>query len=237
MLTKYLKFWGTRGSCPVSGSPYAKFGGNTSCLEVSYDQAHLIIDAGTGIRPLGEAMQKKDFHLFLSHTHWDHVIGFPFFEPLYFPHTELKIWSPSENQKSGRQIFGDLLSTELFPVRLDDLKAKLQFFPIEEKETIQIGPLTIRFHRTHHPSTAYCFKIQTPHQTIGYATDNEIFKGYHGDLMSAPEDPGLVRFFSGCDLLVHEAQYFPEEYRQKEGWGHSSVSNATALVQKAKINR
>lgn len=238
-MAMYLKFWGTRGSCPVSGSQYAKFGGNTSCLEINYGKAHLIIDAGTGIRPLGEELLKQNepFHLLLSHTHWDHVNGFPFFEPLYSPHSEIKIWSPSENQKSCRQVFDELLSEEFFPVRLDELKAKLHFFPIDEKTSLQIGPLTIHFHKTDHPSSAYCFKIQTPHQTIGYATDNELFKGYHGDIPSAPKDPSLSRFFSGCDLFIHEAQYFPEEYRQKEGWGHSSVSNVIAFIQQSKINR
>jgi phosphoribosyl 1,2-cyclic phosphodiesterase len=238
-MLKYLKFWGTRGSCPVSGPQYTKFGGNTSCAEIQYGEAHLIIDAGTGIRPLGEELLKKPkpFHLLLSHTHWDHVIGFPFFEPLYSSDSEITIWAPPEGKKSCRQIFDDLMSVEFFPVRLSDVKAKLHFCSIEENTPIQIGPLTIHFRRAHHPSTAYCFKIQTPHQTIGYASDNEMFKNYHGDLMHAPEDPSLVQFFSGCDLLIHEAQYFPKEYRQKSGWGHSSVSNTVALVQKTNIHR
>lgn len=238
-MAMYLKFWGTRGSCPVSGPQYAKFGGNTSCLEVSYGKAHLIIDAGTGIRPLGEELlkQKEPFHLLLSHTHWDHVNGFPFFEPLYSVHSEIRIWSPSENQKSGRQIFDHLLSNDFFPVRLDELKAKLHFFSIHEKEPLKIGPLTVHFHKTDHPSSAYCFKIQTPRQTIGYATDNELCKGYHGELASAPKNLSLIQFFSGCDFLIHEAQYSPEEYRQKEGWGHSSVTNAIAFIQQAKISR
>lgn len=237
MMPMYLKFWGTRGSCPVSGPQYAKFGGNTSCLEVRYGKQHLIIDAGTGIRPLGEELLNlnEPFHLLLSHTHWDHINGFPFFEPLYSANSEIKIWSPSEKEKSCRQVFDTLLREEFFPVSLDELKAKLHFFPIDEKAPIHIGPLTIHFHKTHHPSSAFCFKIQTPRQTIGYATDNEIFKGYHGEIASAPKDVSLAQFFTGCDLLIHEAQYFPEEYRQKEGWGHSSLPNAIALIQQAKI--
>jgi phosphoribosyl 1,2-cyclic phosphodiesterase len=236
-MSKYLKFWGTRGSCAVSGPQYAKFGGNTSCLEVCYGQAHLIIDAGTGIRPLGEELMQRlrPLHLILSHTHWDHVIGFPFFEPLYSPVSEITIWSPSEDTKSCREIFHNLLRFEFFPVQLNELQAKLHFLTIQENTPIQIEPLTIHFHRAHHPSTTYCFKIQTPHQTIGYASDNELFKDYHGDLAHAPEDFGLVEFFTGCDLLIHEAQYFPEEYLQKVRWGHSSASNTAALVQKAKI--
>ena len=238
-MSKYLKFWGTRGSCPVSGKEYAKFGGNTSCLELRYDDAHFIIDAGTGIRPLGEELlkSKSPIQVFLSHTHWDHVIGFPFFSPLYSPEAEITIWSPSENHQSCRQVFDDLLSDKFFPVKLDELKAKLHFRCIDEKEQVKIGPTILHFHEVHHPSIAYCFKIQTPHQTIGYASDNEMFKGYHGDLKHAPEDPELVRFFTGCDLLIHEAQYSSEEYRQKVGWGHSSVLNAAVLIKRAKISR
>jgi ribonuclease BN (tRNA processing enzyme) len=238
-MSKFLKFWGTRGSCPVSGPPYAKFGGNTSCVEIRYGEAHLILDAGTGIRPLGVEMLKDahPVHLILSHTHWDHVIGFPFFEPLYSPDSEITIWSPSKSEEGCSQIFDDLMSEKFFPIQLSELRAKLHFFCIDEKQPIRIGPLTVHSRRAHHPSTTYCLKITTPHQTIGYASDNEMFKNYHGDLMHAPADDSIVPFFTGCDLLIHEAQYFLEEYLQKVGWGHSSVSNAAALVHKARIKR
>ncbi len=141
-MSKYLKFWGTRGSCPVSGESYGKFGGNTSCLEISYDDAHLIIDAGTGIRPLGEEIskRKKPIHIFLSHTHWDHLVGLPFFDPLYETHAEITIWAPSENGKNCREIMEELLSVEFFPVAVEELKAKLHFHNIEEKKPIRIGP-------------------------------------------------------------------------------------------------
>lgn len=236
-MRNFLKFWGTRGSCPVSGPEYAKFGGNTSCLEIRYGDAHLIIDAGTGIRPLGEELVKNPhpLHLIFSHTHWDHVIGFPFFAPLYSSKTELTIWSDAPLKNNSPQVFEDLMRIELFPIKFDELKAAFKYSKVENKKPIQIGPLKIDFQLMHHPSAAYGFKIETPHQTIGYASDNELFRGHHGDPKDAPEDPELVRFFSGCDLLIHEAQYFPEEYLHKVGWGHSSISNGVALVQKAKI--
>lgn len=238
-MSKYLKFWGTRGSCPVSGREYSKFGGNTSCLEIRYNEARLIIDAGTGIRPLGEMLlkEKEAHHIFLSHTHWDHVIGFPFFAPLYSKDSEIEIWSHSQNKEDCQKIFERLLSDEFFPVRLDEVRAKLSFRSAKESKPVQIGPLTLHFHPTHHPSPTCCFKIETPHQMIGYASDNEMFKGYHGDLLKAPDDPDLVSFFSGCDLLIHEAQYFPEEYVEKVGWGHSSVANAIGLIEKTKISK
>jgi ribonuclease BN (tRNA processing enzyme) len=156
------------------------------------------------------------------------VIGLPFFAPLYKPETSLTIWS----HKSAIE---KLLSVEFFPVSLDELKGKIHF---QSPETsCKIGPLTFHFHRTHHPSNAYCFRIETPHQKIGYVTDNEIFKNFHGSPDKAPEDPSFIQFLTGCDLLIHEAQYSPEEYHKKVGWGHSSSSNAAALLQKTKIGR
>jgi len=217
----------------VSGKEYAKFGGNTVCLELLYDETRLIFDAGTGIRNLGESLQgeKKTIHLFLSHAHLDHVIGFPFFAPIYDQNTEIYVWSPEENQKTCRELFHDLMNAAFFPIRLEQLQAKMHFEALDEKRTIEIGPLTLSLCKTDHPSLAYAFKIKTPHQTIGYATDNECAKGYFGPLEKAPVDPSLVSFFSGCDLLIHEAQYFPEEYQGKVGWGHSSITNVARLVQ------
>lgn len=243
MKKNYLKFWGTRGSCPVSGEPYVHFGGNTCCLELSYGGHRIIFDAGTGIRPLGAVLSKEEVHkidLFLGHTHWDHLIGFPFFELLHRTGMEITIWSPSGSGRSCRELFNDLLAIEFFPVRLEDMEAKVEFRTIHQKTPVQIGSLSIDFHTTHHPGVTFCFKIKTPHQTIGYVTDNEMLQGYHGPLSEIPSalfEPheSLIEFFKGCDLLIHEAQYSPEEYREKEGWGHSSLRNAIALIQRTQV--
>jgi len=239
----YLKFWGTRGSCAVSGDVYAHFGGNTCCLELNYGGHRILFDAGTGIRPLGTSLVKegvRKIDLFLGHTHWDHLIGFPFFEALHQTGTQIIIWSPAGAGRSCKELFDDLMAIEFFPVRLDDMEAQVEFRTIHQKTPVQIGPVTIDFHTTHHPGVTYCFKIKTPHQTIGYVTDNEMLKGYYGPLSEIPPSlfephEGLIDFLNGCDLLVHEAQYFPEEYLEKAGWGHSSVRNAIALIQRAKI--
>ena len=242
-LTKRIKFWGTRGSCPVSGTEYSHFGGNTSCLEILYENNHLIFDAGTGIRPLGESLisQKKGpIHLFLSHTHWDHIIGFPFFKLLECPGQEITIWSPQGEGRSTRELFHEMLAPEFFPMGLDEIAASLSFKTIEEKKPIQINSLLLDFHRTHHNGIAFCFKIKTPHQTIGYATDNEIFHGYHGKIDQIPKETlkphlSLIHFLSECDLFIHEAQYFPDEYREKVSWGHSSLLNTIALVKESQV--
>lgn len=242
MSKRFLKFWGTRGSCSVSGPEYAKFGGNSCTLEIAYDDAYVIIDAGTGIRALGNLlMQKKHrkIDIILTHTHWDHIIGFPFFEPIYETGTHLTIWSPSLSGRTCKQLFSDLLAIEFFPVRLEEVKSTLEFKTIQQKTPISFGPITLDFHMTNHPGLAYAVKIKTPQQTIGYITDNELLQGYHGEPNEVPAEllephQGLIDFFKGCDLLIHEAQYLPEEYLDKVGWGHSSVLNAIAFINQTK---
>jgi phosphoribosyl 1,2-cyclic phosphodiesterase len=223
-MTKTLKFWGTRGSCSVSGREYAKFGGNTPCAELRYDDELAIFDAGTGIRPLGHTLQnEKKIDLFLSHFHWDHLIGFPFFEPIYKQNVTIRVFSPAHEKRSARDLFDDLLSDEFFPVHLDQIQAKLEFITLEEKKPIQAGPLIIDFHQTLHPGKTLCFKIKTPKETIGYVTDNEI------DLA---KQLSFIEFFKGVDLLIHEAQYSPNEYIHKQGWGHSSLINTAKMIER-----
>jgi ribonuclease BN (tRNA processing enzyme) len=184
-----------------------------------------------------EGQRKID--LLLSHTHWDHIIGFPFFDPIYETGTHLTIWSPSSSGRSCKQLFNDLLAIEFFPVRLEEVKATLEFKTIQQKTPVSFGAITLDFHMTNHPGLAYAIKIKTPHETIGYITDNEMLQGFHGQPPEVtPEllDPhqGLIDFFQGCDTIIHEAQYLPEEYLKKVSWGHSSILNAIAFIQHAK---
>lgn len=244
----YLKFWGTRGSITVSGMEYTRFGGNTSCLEIRLPNELVIIDAGTGIRELGfEVLRSKvrTIHLFLGHTHWDHIIGFPFFEPLYHSKYEIHIWGPKGFGRKTQDLFTDLLAYEFFPIRLDEVQAKLHFHEISDRVPVQINKhIKLDFHFTFHPGMTYCFKLHLKDRIIGYATDNEILLGYLG----APnqislKDPRLdsyrtlIDFFKECDLLIHEAQYTPKEYIKKIGWGHSSISNVAILIKYAKIKK
>ncbi len=241
----YIKFWGTRGSNPVSGPEYMRFGGNTACLEVRHGKDRIIIDAGTGIRPLGHAIEHNDaktVHLFLSHTHWDHITGFPFFGPLYNPDREIIIWSPIGFEKPTRELFTEILAYSYFPVRLEDIKAKLQFNDLREGYPVSIGDITIDSHFAYHPGATYCFKIHVAGKKYGYATDNEMFLGYHGHPNAIGKDSPLLKshksiidFFTGCDVLIHEAQYTPQEYQRRVGWGHSSVANAALLCKYAQI--
>lgn len=237
----YLKFWGTRGSDGVSGSPYVHFGGNTCCLELRHGKDLLIIDAGNGIRSLGlhliETTSIKDIHLLISHTHWDHVSGFPFFAPLYDPSYRIHIWAPIGFDKSAHDLFTEMLVHSLFPVNLEEIKAQLIFKTIYERIPFQIGPFKIDTHYALHPGATLCFKIICAKTTFGYATDNEFLMGYHGRPQSITSSHpllqrhlSLISFFKGCNFLIHEAQYTPAEYQHKVGWGHSSVTNASILI-------
>lgn len=212
-------------------------------MQIQYEDTHFIIDAGTGIRPLGEISIheiKGPIHIFFSHTHWDHVIGFPFFKPIHELNREIVVWSPVGSGRSTYELFKQLLAPEFFPISLNEIKATLAFRTIKEKTPIQMGSIILDFHQTHHNGITFCFKIKTPHQTIGYVTDNEMFHEYHGDLDQIPRsilelDRSLIEFLSECDLLIHEAQYLPKEYEKKVNWGHSSLSNIIALIREAKI--
>lgn len=236
----YMRFWGTRGSSPVSGSEYVRYGGNTSCLEVRSGEDLVIIDAGSGIRPLGEELAAQGIrhvHLFLGHTHWDHVIGFPFFAPIYNEGVKVSIWSPVGFEKSTKELLIEMLAYAYFPVRLEDIHAKITFHEMRDSQCVEIGRLKIHAHHAFHPGATLCFKIESEKTTVGYVTDNEMLMGYHGHPEAIkPDDPlliphrPLIKFLKGVDILVHEAQYDPFEYLNKVGWGHSSISNAAVLV-------
>lgn len=236
-----FKFWGTRGSCPVSGASFQKYGGNTPCVEIAQGGTRLILDGGTGLRPLGEKISQNppaDIHLVLSHMHWDHVMGIPFFEPLYIQGTRLHIWGPEEHNQTLKEIFQELFLEEFFPVRLGEVKAELCFHPVETGQTLDFSPFTLRTHAAKHPGHALCFKIEWGDQKIGYATDNELFQGHvEGPIPEAlwEREQSLLDFFSDCTALIHEAQYFSEEYKRRSGWGHSSMEHTAALVEKLQV--
>lgn len=239
-LQNYMKFWGTRGSVSVSGSNYARFGGDTSCFELFCNQDLIIFDAGTGIRPLGEDIIKrgiKTIHLFLSHTHWDHVIGFPFFQPLYHADYEIHLYAPKTSGRPLKELMTYLLAYEFFPVRMDEVAAELHFHEIHDSDSIKFSNLELSFHYTFHPGMSICFKAKTKNHSIVYVTDNELLMGNHRSITEMDKSDPLVEphldfidFVADCTLLIHEAQYTQKEYVDKVGWGHSSIANAAILL-------
>ncbi|OHE76249.1 MAG: hypothetical protein A3F67_11615 [Verrucomicrobia bacterium RIFCSPHIGHO2_12_FULL_41_10] len=242
---RFLKFWGTRGSCPVSGPQFSKFGGNTACLEIRYDKCHFIIDAGTGILPLGVELDRnpqEKIQIFLGHPHLDHLIGFPFFEPAFRKDQEIAFWLPAKTEKNGKDLLTQFLAPEIFPGGFEQIKALLRFFPAFEEIPVQMEDVTLHFCQVCHPGITYGFKIVTPNETIGYVTDHEFLKGYFGPFHEIPpsllaKEEKVISFFRGVDLLIHEAQFSAQEYQEKKGWGHSSLSNVLALIKAAQIKK
>jgi CheY-like chemotaxis protein len=235
----YIQLWGVRGSIPVSGAQYQRFGGSTSCLELHTGNETVIIDAGTGIQSLGTALLKsphRHIHLFIGHTHWDHIIGFPFFAPAYHKDFTIDIYAAPGFNRGIQQLFKGMLSYDYFPVRLDEMQATLRFHELDGNP-ICLGDKKVHYIYANHPGSTLSFKIESKDAMIGYVTDNEMFVGYHGhpnlitnNHLLLKSYQAFIDFYKGCTTLIHEAQYTPEEYRAKVGWGHSSINNAAILV-------
>lgn len=243
----YIKLWGTRGSNPVAGAEYVRFGGNTPCLEIRNGDDLVIIDAGSGIRALGQILPDhpgKEMHILLSHTHWDHLLGFPFFYPIYQSDREIHIWSPVGFEKNTKELFSDMLAHAYFPVSLDDIQSSIFFHDLRDRQNLSFGSIKISTCYAFHPGPTLCFKITVKNKTIGYVTDNEFLMGCHLPPKQSEKKESLftpyqsfLSFLSDCDLLIHEAQYRNEEYVDRVGWGHSSLANASVLVKKIGIKR
>jgi len=242
----FCRLWGTRGSIPVSGQRYVRNGGNTSCVEIGHGGQRVIVDAGSGIRELGLRLAKlgpHKVHILITHTHWDHIQGFPFFAPAYIPGFELVIYGATGFRKDLASIFRGQLDRDYFPVEFEDMEARIEFRTLEGNE-LELGDLRIKWELTHHPAATVGFRFEFGGRSLAYVSDNEFLYGYVG----APHVVGLnsevlvphrrlVELVRGVDMFVGEAQYTNEEYLAKIGWGHSSLSNACALARLAEVKR
>lgn len=229
-----VTFWGTRGSIPVSGPKYVRFGGNTPCLQVSLESTKdtLILDSGTGIRELGinlvqtKATHSRVIHLFLTHAHWDHIQGFPFFPPAFVPDFRLNIYCT----KDARAILDRQMSPPFFPVGLDVMASTKTFHQLRPDEDIAIGEASLRHIPLPHPQESTAFRVVEHGKSFVFATDTE----------HAPDhiNESLRDLAEGADLLIYDAQYTSEEYNAgKQGWGHSTYAEAVKLARAAKVGR
>ncbi len=234
----YIKFWGTRGSIATPGPDTVKFGGNTSCVEVVSTKGHrLIIDAGTGIRALGDELvqtgQPVHLTLLLTHTHWDHILGMAFFKPVYLESTVITIDGCPKAFWGLANVFDDRKGNGYFPVAFDELKAKIRHLERLPSGPLQLGDLTIDGIETHHPQGGMGFRLREPDRSLVFLTDNELTN--EAPLGKQPED--YAAFAQGCDLLIHDAQYLPEEIASHRGWGHSTYVDAVELAILAGVPR
>ena len=244
-----VTFWGTRGSIPSPGPDTVRYGGNTSCVDVRADGHVLIFDAGTGIRSLGLALERefKDqpltVHLFISHTHWDHIQGFPFFVPAYRPDTMIHVYGAPGQGQSLEKVLRGQMEADYFPVGLCDLAATVDVHEFRASPFV-IGNVRVDAAHVNHPAMNLAYRVTGEGRQVVYATDLEPYaktldhlagRGDEGRVFGEKLDRELVEFASGADLHIADAQYTDEEYPSKVGWGHSSLSAAVNLAVAARV--
>lgn len=231
-----VTFYGVRGSVPAPGPTTARYGGNTSCVEVVIgDGTTLVLDAGTGLRALGtkllETGRHEAVHLLLSHTHWDHVLGLPFFAPLWRKDSKIAVYPlPTDAQERfQRTIFDDIH----FPVSVNDIPAKVEFIK-PEQEPWRIGSARVRRIALNHPGNSQGFRIDDDGgASVVYLTDNELIRGEAGE--AALE--ALARFSENADLVIHDSQDLDSDMPDKYGWGHSVIDDVLTLGVRAEARR
>jgi phosphoribosyl 1,2-cyclic phosphodiesterase len=233
-----VKFYGTRGSMPIADPDYVHYGGNTSSVLVTFSTGRVaILDAGTGIRNLGNDLIKNsheqfdNINIILSHTHWDHIQGFPYFEPAYDPRRNITIGICGKERmgKDIENLFSMQMQNDFFPVPLEKMGAKLTFLQPDITE-YEHQPSGVKLFATKysHRGDAYGYRIEEGEKTLVYCTDVEHKNGI---------DPNVVELSRNADLLIHDAQYTPEELKKKRGWGHSSWEQAIEVAKQARVKQ
>jgi len=258
-----VRFWGVRGSIPTPGKTTVKYGGNTSCIEIRGDNDELIIiDAGSGIRPLGEFILEHDKHvrplgikIFLTHTHWDHIQGFPFFAPSYLEDTTIEFYGPVNFQDRLEDIVMGRLNYKYFPVKLSGIKAKMIYYEMQET-TIKTGNFTISTMYMNHPVLDLGYRIEYNDKIVVTMYDTEPYRNVMAeginiddldefDKISFEEGEEEVKkqtakhkkFPVNADLLIYDSQYTKQEYEGKKGWGHSYIDYAIDTANEANVKR
>jgi phosphoribosyl 1,2-cyclic phosphodiesterase len=225
-----LRIWGCRGSLPTPGAETVRYGGNTSCVEVSFeDGSVLVLDAGTGIRALGSELLARGirrFHLLLTHLHLDHLEGLRFFGPLWDEGVSVDIWGPPSPVSSLRDRIARAFSPPLFPLDLREVPARIAFHDVP-RDPWELGEARLCAEPVVHPGSTVGYRIETSGSTFAYLPDHE--PALAGAIEGTPRDwISGASLASDVDLLLHDAQYFEDEYPQRVGWGHSSVADAVA---------
>ena len=259
-----VQFWGVRGSIPCPGPLTAKYGGNTISIEIRFTDPDrlVIIDAGSGIRELGNFMMGNDLpkgpietDLFISHTHWDHIMGFPFFTPIYLPTTKLKIHGPvSFEQDTLENIVGGQMTYRYFPVRGAELAGAISYFDLKEGASDLGDGIMLTTKYLNHPILCLGYRFEHKGKVFCTAYDHEPYQNLfvtdpddpsydeamaeEGEIVAQEQNALIEKFFAGADLLIHDTQYTEEEYHDgKHGWGHSSIEHAIAAANRAGVKR
>ena len=239
-----IRFWGTRGSIAKPGPSTVRFGGNTSCVEVRSDSGTIIIlDCGTGAHGLGQSLMKSGAnslrgHILITHTHWDHIQGIPFFDPLFVPGNEWDIYAPRGLGSSLRESLAGQMQYTYFPVTLEELGAAISYHDLVEG-IFEIGDIKVRTRYMNHPALTLGYRLEVDGVSVVYACDHEPHSRQYaqGTGTMSEQDRRHIEFMTGADLVIHDAQYTTAEYPDKFGWGHTTVACAVDMCRRAGVRR
>lgn len=246
-----VKLWGVRGSIPCPGPTTARYGGNTSCIQIITDQDYqIIIDAGSGIRDLANYLlidpqfkKPLKIYLFLTHTHWDHIMGFPFFTPIYIPTSDIDIYGPVTFEDDPLdKVVGGQLTYRYFPIRFDQLSAQIGYHRLQETQpdnpnTIITlpGGMVIKFKYLNHPVSCLGYRFEYEGKVFATCYDHEPFSNLfaddpennlEGEAAANEQNDKVAQFYRGADFLIHDTQYTTKEFPKFIGWGHSTFKYA-----------
>ena len=245
-----IKFWGTRGSIAVPGPETLRYGGNTACVELRADGEIIVLDAGSGIRPLGIALDREfqarpiRLALLITHAHWDHIQGFPFFKPAYDSKNEIRIFGFDGAGATFREIMTEPMKSPFFPITMRELSARTDINKLNEMK-FSLGKLDIHAAFVNHPGVCVGYRIFTSSGSVAFLPDHEPYEFFlhsaRGKQLSpeeakeiaAEQRAELVQFLRGSDILILDSQYTDQEYETHIGWGHGSISSAVALAMEA----
>jgi phosphoribosyl 1,2-cyclic phosphodiesterase len=247
-----IKFWGTRGSIAVPSPETLRYGGNTTCLELRADGEIVVLDAGSGIRPLGIALDREfqaspiKLSLLITHAHWDHIQGFPFFKPAYDSKNEIRIFGFDGAGATFREIMTEPMRSPFFPISMRELSARMDINKLTEMK-FSLGQLDIHAAFVNHPGVCAGYRIFTSGGSVAFLPDHEPYEFFlhsarakelspeQAKEIAADQHAALVQFLRGSDVLILDAQYTDQEYETHIGWGHGSISSAVSLALEAEV--
>jgi len=237
-----VKFWGVRGSIPAPGPNTAFYGGNTSCVEVRIHDQIIILDAGTGIRALGKSLisefggKPMNLSLLITHTHWDHIQGFPYFLPAYNPKNNISIFGFDSAGQGLEKALSAQMQTPYFPVKLEKMSGNVQIHDLKELQ-FKINKVPVKAHFLNHPGICSAYRIFAPEGSVSYLPDVELpCRSAKAALSKAilEQEDKLIEFLQGTDILIVDSQYDTSEYEAHSGWGHACIMDSVALALRAK---
>ncbi len=245
-----VRFWGVRGSLPVPGPKTLRYGGNTACVEVRTGRETIILDAGTGLRELGQDLvrhprgPRNRLWILLSHTHWDHIQGFPFFAPAHQARQRIHILGQRGSRSNLRKTIAAAVESPFFPIPLSGMPGHLSFRELASQTSFRLGAVRATTAPLQHPGGGLAFRLATPQGVVAYVTDHEAAcpEAARTSLPTAARERpqpelgvAMARLIEGADVLIHDAQYTAAEYASHQGWGHSCVEAVVGVAVRARV--